>query len=66
MDEYIFYTAEGSCETPKGNEVYNYQILGFEKGHDQREAKYKLLKKHAWIEEMGYDTKAICCAKVAR
>ena len=64
MDEYIFYTEEGSCETPKGDEVYNYQILGFEEGRSEWEAKSRLLKKHAWIEATGYDIEKICSAKV--
>ena len=66
MDEYIFYTAEGHCETPRGDEVYNYQILGFEEGRSEWEAKSKLLKKHAWIEATGYNTREICSAKVLR
>ena len=66
MDEYIFYTEEGSCETPKGDEVYNYQILGFEEGRSEWEAKSKLLKKHAWIEATGYNPREICSAKVVR
>jgi hypothetical protein len=45
MDEYIFYTAEGHCETPRGDEVYNYQILGFAEGRSEWEAKSKLLRK---------------------
>ena len=64
MDEYIFYTAEGHCETPRGDEVYNYQILGFEEGRSEWEAKSKLLKKHAWIEATGYNIREICSAKV--
>ena len=66
MDEYIFYTAEGRCKTPKGDQVYNYQILGFEEGRSEWEAKSKLLKKHAWIEATGYNPREICSAKVVR
>ena len=66
MDEYIFYTEEGNCETPKGDEVYNYQILGFEEGCSEGEAKSKLLKKNSWIEESGYNPREICSAKVVR
>ena len=33
MNEYIFYTDEGYCESPNGTQTENFQVLGFEKGN---------------------------------
>ena len=44
MKNFVFYTAEGYTESPNGEQVENYQILGFESGNTQDEALQKLLK----------------------
>ena len=53
MKSFVFYTAEGYTESPFGEQVENYQILGFEKGNTQEEALQKLLK-NDWIERLGF------------
>lgn len=55
MKEYIFYLVEGYTESPTGELVENMQILGFEKGKDEKEAKENLIKNCKWIEEVGFD-----------
>ncbi len=47
MDEYIFYTGEGYCESPNENKVENFQVLGFEKGQSKEEALCKLLENNS-------------------
>ena len=53
MKSFVFYTAEGYTESPSGEQVENYQIIGFEKGNTQEEALQKLLK-NGWIERGGF------------
>lgn len=56
MNEYIFYTAEGSTIAPNENyEVENCQLLGTAKGKDPNEAKHTLLKECPWILEAAFD-----------
>ena len=53
MKSFVFYTTEGYTESPSGEQVENYQILGFEKGNTQEEALQNLLK-NDWIERLGF------------
>ena len=55
MNEYIFYTDEGYCESPNGTQTENFQVLGFEKGNSKDEALKKLVDNNIWIKEYGYN-----------
>lgn len=55
MAEYIFYTAEGFTQDPKGDEVENCQLIGRAFGENENEAKNNLLKENPWIDEHGFD-----------
>lgn len=55
MNRYVFYTFEGFTESPTNKECENIQILGFENGKNQSEAKNNLIKENKWIEQKGFD-----------
>lgn len=55
MNKYVIYTAQGYCEDPDGNEVDNYQILGWIQANDKKEAVEKFLNDNSWVSEKGYD-----------
>ena len=55
MKEYVFYTYEGRTESPTGQEVENLQILGFDCGKNEQEAKNRFLNENKWIIESGFD-----------
>lgn len=56
MNEYIFYTAEGSTIAPNENiEVENCQVLGRALGNNVEEAQENLIKDNPWIANCGYD-----------
>lgn len=60
MNEYIFYTTEGTTYPPiEGKEVDNCQLLGRASGNTLEEAKSNLLKENPWIEECGFDSNSI-------
>ncbi len=54
MNEYIFYTVEGFSQSPNGNELENFQILGFEIGKNEKLALKSLLQNNSWIKEEGF------------
>ena len=66
MNEYIFYTSEGYCESPSENKVENFQVLGFEKGQSKEEALSKLLENNSWIKENTYNVDEIIGCQVIR
>ena len=66
MDEYIFYTSEGYCESPNENKVENFQVLGFEKGQSKEEALSKLLENNSWIKDNSYNVDEIIGCPVIR
>ena len=47
MNEYIFFTGEGYCESPNDNKVENFQVLDFEKAQSKEEALSKLLENNS-------------------
>lgn len=56
MNEYIFYTTEGYCESPnKSCKVENCQLLAYAKGINVAEAQENMLKDNPWIIEYGYN-----------
>lgn len=55
MNEYLFYTSEGSCQAPNGDNIENCQILGEECGQSASEALEKLLLNNPWINGLGYN-----------
>ena len=63
--KYLFYTAEGSTQSPDNRLVENFQILGDACGVDCKEALGNLLADNLWIKEMGYDTNNILYHKIA-
>lgn len=55
MKEFVFYTFEGYTESPTGKLIENIQVLGFENGSTETEAKEKLLSHSKWIEKTGFN-----------
>ena len=56
MNEYIFYTTEGTTCPPNENmEVENCQVLGRAYGKNAIEARSELEKQCNWIKESGFD-----------
>lgn len=54
MQDFIFYTPEGNCESPTQHLVENYQVLGIESGESSSKALKRLIENNPWIEENGY------------
>lgn len=65
MAEYIFYTAEGFTQDPKGDDVDNCQLIGIASGDNVNDAKNNLLKENPWIEERGFDKQALVGKQLA-
>lgn len=60
MNEYLFFTAEGTTYPPKKDkEVDNCQVLGKAKGKTVEEAKGILFEENSWIENGGFDSSLI-------
>ena len=59
MNGYVFYTFEGSTESPTGKECENIQLLGFEYGKNKTAAKDELIATREWIKELDFDTEEI-------
>ena len=59
MNAYVFYTFEGYTESPTGKECENIQLLGFEYGHNKKEAKKQLVETRKWIEDLDFDLEEI-------
>lgn len=55
MKKFVFYTFEGYTESPTGETVENIQLLGFEKGESEKQARENLINNRKWIEETGFD-----------
>lgn len=56
MNEYIFYTTEGSTYPPiENNDVENCQVLGQAFGNNVQDAKTRLEKQSPWIKDCGFD-----------
>lgn len=55
MAEYIFYTAEGFTQDPKGDDIENCQLIGRAFGNNEDEAKRNLLKENTLIEKHGFN-----------
>ena len=66
MNEYIFYTDEGYCESPKEDKVENFQVLGFEKGKTKEDALKMLLENNSWIKDYSYNIEKITGCQVIR
>ena len=66
MNEYIFYTDEGYCESPNGTQTENFQVLGFEKGNSKDEALNKLIGNNSWIKESDYSYENITAHIIQR
>lgn len=66
MNEYIFYTEEGYCESPNETTVENFQVIGFEKGNTKEEALKNLLENNSWIKEYSYNIDKIIGCQVLR
>jgi hypothetical protein len=64
MATYIFYTDQGLTIAPNGEEVENFQIIGFEEGISEAEAFENLLKNNNWINEMKFSTDNFKCKLV--
>ena len=48
---YIFYSEDGYCESPTGEQVENFQVLGITNGNNEQQAYASLLKENKWIKE---------------
>ena len=56
MNEYIFYTTEGSTTAPNMDvEVENCQVLGRAYGETPQEARAALMGENSWIKDCGFD-----------
>lgn len=65
MNEYIFFTTEGTTYPPiEGKEVDNCQLLGRAYGQTPEEAKSNLLKDNPWIREAGFDSDCIIVEQI--
>lgn len=65
MNQYIFFTTEGTTFPPKeGKDVDNCQLLGRAKGKTSEEAKSNLLKANPWIEDSGFDSDCIIAEQI--
>ena len=65
MNEYIFYTTEGTTYPPiESKEVDNCQLLGRAYGQTSEEAKSNLLKDNPWIEDSGFDSDCVIVEQV--
>jgi len=64
MARYIFYTDQGLTIAPNGEDVENFQIIGFEEGISEVDAFGNLLKNNDWIIEMKFSTDNIKCKLV--
>lgn len=65
MNEYIFFTSEGTTYPPiEGKEADNCQLLGRAKGNTSEEAKSNLLKDNPWIEDAGFDSACIMVEQI--
>lgn len=60
MDQYLFYTGDGSTAAPDGAAVENYQVLGIEAGSGARQALQVLLENSPWIRTAGYQEIRAC------
>lgn len=49
--QYIFYSEEGYCESPIGEKIENFQVLGITSGNNEQQAYANLLKENKWIKE---------------
>ena len=59
MIEYLFYTDEGSTQSPTGKEVENLQILGVSIGKNYQMAFKSLFKDNKWIVDSGFNPDCI-------
>ena len=59
MNEYVFFTSEGFTKSPNGEDVENFQILGFEKSDNKENAINLLLKHNVWIIEKNFNIQKI-------
>ena len=64
MNEYIFYTVEGSTKGPNGNEIENCQVLGRLQAKNERLAKQLLLQDNPWIIESGFNPANIIAKQI--
>ena len=64
MKEFVFYTPEGTTQTPDGEEVENCQLLGFAGGKDREIAMRNLLKENGWIIASGFSLDEILSKEV--
>lgn len=54
MNEYLFFTTEGTTISPNGTDVENCQILGRSRGDDAKTALDALLRANGWINDAGF------------
>ena len=54
MKEFIFYTFEGCTASPTNCTVENIQILGFERGANEKQGRKNLIQNNKWIIESGF------------
>ena len=65
MNQYMFFTAEGTTYPPvEGKDVDNCQLLGRANGRTSEEAKSNLLKENPWIEESGFNSDCIIAEQI--
>lgn len=65
MNEYLFYTTEGTTFVPNMNaDIENCQVLGYSKGENKVEALLNLLIENPWIKESKFDVSKIISVQI--
>lgn len=57
--QYIFYSEDGYCESPRGEKIENFQVLGITSGNNEQQAYENLLKENEWIKEYEFKESSI-------
>jgi hypothetical protein len=59
LRKYIFLTGEGTTAAPNGEDVENFQVLGFSCGETSESAKQEFCKENDWIFLLGFSKEEI-------
>ena len=55
MKEYIIISSEGYTQSPMSQDVQNQQVLGYEFGADENDAKESFFNHNNWLVKTGFD-----------
>ena len=54
MRNFIFFTEEGFTETPRNEDIENFQVLGMANGVDEEDASNNFIQKYDFLKNAGY------------